>query len=145
MNPSLIAASGTKFLYLRRNNAGTRNLSRIRPSAATDFNESVAAGGNDAFVITPALRGPLTIPAGNIPVRLWLSRNGGSGSRNITVTLSSTPGGAIATQIASVNPNNSTTTPALVNFTLNNTAVRNLAGRHDAHTDGRQRRLATLS
>jgi uncharacterized repeat protein (TIGR01451 family) len=126
VNPSLIAANGIKFLYLRRDGAGTRNLSRNRPSAATDFNESVAGAGNDAFVITPALRGPLTIPTGTIPVRLWLSRNGGAGARNITVTLSSAPGGTIATQTVSVNPNNSTTTPALVNFSLPNGAVRNL-------------------
>ncbi len=128
VNPSMIPASGTKYLYLRRDNAGTnKNLSRNRPTAATDFNESVAGAGNDAFVITPALRGPLTIPTGNIPVRLWLSRNGGTGARNITVTLSSTPGGTIASQTLSVNPNNSTTTPVMVSFTLNNTAVRNLA------------------
>jgi trimeric autotransporter adhesin len=127
VTPSLIPASGTKFLYLRRNSAGTKNLSRIRPSAATDVNESVAGAGNDAFVITPALRAPLTIPTGNIPVRLWLSRNGGTGARDITVTLSSTPGGNIATQTVSVNPNNSTTTPTMVSFTLSNGAVRNLA------------------
>ena len=127
VNPSLIPANGTKFLYLRRDNAGTRNLSRNRPSSATDTTESVAGGGSDAFVITPALRGPLTIPTGNIPVRLWLSRNGGTGSRNITVTLSSTPGGTIASQMLSVNPNNSTTAPALANFTLINNTVRNLA------------------
>lgn len=127
VNPSLIPASGTKFLYLRRNAAGTKNLSRIRPSAATDSNESVAGAGNDAFVITPALRAPLTIPTGSIPVRLWLSRNGGTGARDITVTLSSTPGGTIATQTQSVNPNNNATTPVMVSFTLNNTAVRNLA------------------
>jgi len=126
VNPSLIPANGTKFLYLRRTSATARNLSRNRPSAATDSNESVAGNGNDAFVITPALRGPLTIPTGNIPVRLWLSRSGGNGARDVTVTLSSTPGGTIATQTASVNPNNDTT-PALVNFSLNNTAVRNLA------------------
>jgi trimeric autotransporter adhesin len=127
VNPSLIPASGTKFLYLRRDNGGTKNLSRNRPGALTDFNESVAGAGNDAFVITPALRAPLTIPTGNIPVRLWLSRIGGTGARNITVTLSSTPGGAIASQMLSVNPNNSITTPVMVSFTLNNGTVRNLA------------------
>ena len=128
VNPSLIAAQGIKFLYLRRDSAGTnKNLSRNRPSALTDFNESVAGASNDAFVITPALRGPLTIPTGTIPVRLWLSRNGGTGARNITVTLSSTPGGTIATQVLSVNPNNNPAAPALVNFSLTNGTVRNLA------------------
>jgi hypothetical protein len=48
-------------------------------------------------------------------------------ARNITVTLSSTPGGTIASQMLSINPNNSTTVPALANFTLTNAAVRNLA------------------
>jgi uncharacterized repeat protein (TIGR01451 family) len=127
VSPSLIPANGTKFLYLRRDNAGIKNLSRNRPTAATGFNESVAGAGNDAFIITPALRAPLVIPTGNIPVRLWLSRNGGTGSRNITVTLSSTPGGTIASQVQSISPNNSTTTPMLVSFALNNAAVRNLA------------------
>jgi len=128
VNPSLIPANGTKFLYLRRDGTGAnKNLSRIRPTTATDSNESVAGGGSDDFIITPALRAPLTIPAGTIPVRLWLSRNGGSGSRSITVTLSSTPGGTIASQTSTINPNNSTTVPALANFTLTNAAVRNLA------------------
>jgi uncharacterized repeat protein (TIGR01451 family) len=128
VNPSLIPATGTKFLYLRRDSTGAnKNLSRIRPTSATDFNESVAGAGSDDFIITPALRAPLTIPAGSIPVRLWLSRNGGTGARNITVTLSSSPGGAIASQTLSLSPNNSATTPVLANFSLTNGTVRNLA------------------
>jgi uncharacterized repeat protein (TIGR01451 family) len=125
VTPSLIPASGIKFLYLRRDAGGTRSLSRIRPSAA-DTNESVAAAGNDTWIISPALQGPLTVPAGNIPVRLWLSRNGGSGARNVTVTLASSAGGLSVTQTLSVNPNNSTTVPTLSSFTLTNGTLRNL-------------------
>jgi trimeric autotransporter adhesin len=125
VTPSLIPASGIKFLYLRRDAGGARSMSRNRPSAA-DTNESVAANGNDTFIIAPALQGPLTIPTGNIPVRLWLSRNGGTSSRNVTVTLTSSAGGLNVSQMLSVNPNSSTTVPTLSSFTLNNTTLRNI-------------------
>jgi hypothetical protein len=125
VTPSLVPASGTKFLYLRRDGSGNRSLSRVRPSAA-DTNEAVASPGSAAWTIVPALQAPLTIPTGNIPVRLWLSRTGSTGSRSVTVTLSSTPGGTIATQTLNVNPG-AGGTPVLRDFTLNNTAVRNLA------------------
>jgi uncharacterized repeat protein (TIGR01451 family) len=125
VTPSLIPASGIKFLYLRRDAAGARSMSRNRPSAA-DTNESVAANGNDTWIIAPALQGPLTVPTGNIPVRLWLSRNGGTSSRNVTVTLTSSAGGLNVSQTLSVNPNNNTAVPTLSSFTLNNTTLRNI-------------------
>ncbi|HLA70542.1 MAG TPA: hypothetical protein VK624_03460 [Steroidobacteraceae bacterium] len=123
VNPSLIPVAGIKFLYLRRDAAAVRSLSRVRPSAA-DTNESVAAAGNDTWVIAPALQKALVVPTGNIPVRLWLSRNGGTGARNITVTLTSSSGGLSVTQTQSINPNDSTTTPTLVSFTLTNGTLR---------------------
>jgi trimeric autotransporter adhesin len=125
VTPSLIPASGIKFLYLRRDAANVRSMSRNRPSAA-DTNESVAAGGNDTWVIAPALQGPLTIPTGSIPVRLWLSRSGFGGARDVTVTLTSSAGGLNVSQTLSVSPNNSTTVPTLSSFTLNNTTLRNI-------------------
>ncbi|MEO8018136.1 MAG: hypothetical protein ABI769_10005 [Pseudomonadota bacterium] len=123
VNPSLIPSAGVKFIYLRRDAANVRSLSRNRPSAA-DTNDAVATGASSNWVITPALQKALVVPTGNIPVRLWLSRNGGTGARNITVTLTSSAGGLSVTQTQSVNPNSSTTTPALVSFTLNNTTLR---------------------
>ena len=123
VNPSLIPSAGVKFLYLRRDAANARSLSRNRPSAA-DTNDNVVTGGSSTWVITPALQKALVVPTGNIPVRLWLSRNGGTGARNITVTLTSSAGALSVTQTQSVNPNNSTVTPALVSFTLNNTTLR---------------------
>lgn len=126
VTPSLVPASGTKFLYLRRNAGGTLSMSRIRPTTA-DTNETVATGTTDSWTIAPALQAPLTIPAGNIPVRLWLSRSGGTGARNVTVTLVGSGGvGTIATVTSSVTPNNSATVPTLSSFTLVNAVTRNL-------------------
>ena len=43
VNPSLIPATGTKFLYLHRDGGGVRTLSRVVPTAA-DANETVVTG-----------------------------------------------------------------------------------------------------
>jgi len=123
VNPSLIPASGIKFLYARRDASGVRSLSRTRPSGA-DTNEAVATGTSATWVIAPALQKALVVPTGNIPVRLWLSRSFGATARNVTVTLSSSAGGLSVAQTLSVNPNNSTTVPGLVSFTLNNATLR---------------------
>jgi uncharacterized repeat protein (TIGR01451 family) len=123
VNPSLIPVAGVKFLYLRRDAANARSLSRVRPSAA-DTNEAMASGGSNTWVIAPALQKQLVVPVGTIPVRLWLSRNGGTGARNITVTLASSAGGLSVTNTVSINPNNSTTAPALVSVTLTNGTAR---------------------
>jgi trimeric autotransporter adhesin len=125
VNPSLIPSTGQKFLYLRRDAGGARSLSRVRPSVA-DTNQALASGGSVTWVIAPALQQALTVPAGNIPVRLWLSRGGGTGARNMTVTLTSSAGGLTATQTQSVNPNNSATAPTMTSFTLNNAALRTI-------------------
>lgn len=123
VNPSLIPSAGVKFLYLRRDAGGARSTSRNRPSVA-DTNEAVATGTSDTWVIAPVLQQALVVPTGNIPVRLWLSRGSGTGSRNVTVTLSSSSGGLNISQTLSVNPNNSTTVPTLATFTLNNGTLR---------------------
>jgi len=125
VTPSLVPSSGAKFLYLRRSAGGVRSLQRVRPTTA-DTNESLASGGTVTWVLSPFLQQQLTVPAGNIPVRLWTSRNGGTGARNVTVTLTSSAGGLNATQTLSVTPNNSTGTPTLTSFTLNNAALRTI-------------------
>jgi uncharacterized repeat protein (TIGR01451 family) len=122
VTPSLVPASGVKFLYLRRDVGGTRSLSRVRPTTA-DTNETINTG-SQTFVIAPVLQKPLVIPAGNIPVRLWLSRNGSTTTRNVTATLTSSSGGLNVTLLQSITPTNSTTTPTLVDFALVNSTAR---------------------
>jgi uncharacterized repeat protein (TIGR01451 family) len=124
VTPSLVPASGTKFLYLRQDAGGTLGLSRNRPSAS-DVNETVPSGGNDQWVIAPALQAPFTIPSGPIPVRLWLTRASGASGRNITVALSASGVGQIATQTLIINPTTNAT-PGVHNFSLNNPTTRNL-------------------
>jgi uncharacterized repeat protein (TIGR01451 family) len=124
VTPSLVPASGIKFLYLRRNAGGTESMSRVRPTAA-DTTDTVNGGANDTWTIAPALQGPLTIPTGNIPVRLWLTRQTGSGNRVVTVTLSASGIGTIATLGQNINPSTSAT-PSLHSFNLVNGTLRNL-------------------
>jgi uncharacterized repeat protein (TIGR01451 family) len=125
VTPSLVPASGIKFLYLRRDASANRSLSRVRPSAA-DTTETINTG-SQTFVIGPALQKQLVIPTGSIPVQLWLSRNGGTTTtRNVTATLTSSSGGLSVTLLQSITPTNSTTTPTLVTFALNNTTARTI-------------------
>jgi uncharacterized repeat protein (TIGR01451 family)/fimbrial isopeptide formation D2 family protein len=124
VNPSLIPSAGTKFLYLHRNAAGARSLSRVVPTSA-DTNEPVANGTPDSFTITPALQTAFALSANPIPVRLWLTRSGNTpGGRVVTVTLTSSSGFSTSVN-PSFTPPNSTTTPTLFNFNLPNTLVRN--------------------
>jgi trimeric autotransporter adhesin len=123
VNPSLIPASGIKFVYLHRTAAGVRSMSRVVPTAA-DTTEAVANGTPDAWTITPALQQTFSISANNIPVRLWLTRSGNTPSnRNVTVTLTSSSG-YTTTVTNNITPPNSATTPTLFSFTLPNNAVR---------------------
>jgi len=123
VNPSLIPANGTKFVYLHRTAGGVRSMSRVVPTAA-DTTEAVANGAPDSWTITPALQQTLSISANNIPVRLWLTRSGNNpGARNVQVTLTSSSGFS-TTVTSSVTPPNSTTTPTVFNFTLPNNAIR---------------------
>jgi trimeric autotransporter adhesin len=122
VNPSLIPATGLKFLYLHRDGAGTRTLSRVVPTAA-DSNETVATAVPDLFTVTPPLRTAFSIAAGPIPVRLWLTRASSSPtSRNVTVTLTSSSGFS-TTVTNSITPLNQAT-PTLFSFSLPNATAR---------------------
>jgi uncharacterized repeat protein (TIGR01451 family) len=122
VNPSLIPATGTKFVYLRRDGAGVRSLSRNVPSVA-DSNEVVVSGAPDSWTITPALQQTFSISANPIPVRLWLRRGSNNpGSRNVTVTLTASNGFS-TTLTSSITPPNSAT-PTLFSFSLPNAAAQ---------------------
>ena len=124
VNPSLIPSAGTKFVYLHRTAGGVRSLSRVVPTAS-DTNEPVANGTPDTFTITPALQQTFSISANPIPVRLWLTRSSNSpGGRDVTVTLTASPGTFSTTVNANITPPNSTTTPTLFSFTLPNAVAR---------------------
>ncbi|MCS6947163.1 MAG: hypothetical protein NZM12_06080, partial [Steroidobacteraceae bacterium] len=81
VSPSQIPGSGTKPLYLRRPAAGSRPLSRT-PPASTETAEPLPGSTPVTWTLSPALQLPVSIPAGNIAVRLWLTRSAaGGGSR----------------------------------------------------------------
>jgi trimeric autotransporter adhesin len=122
VNPSMIPATGTKFVYLHRTGAGALSLSRTVPTAA-DTNEGVVNGAPDSWTITPALQQTLAISANAIPVRLWLRRSSNSpGARNVTVTLTASNGFS-TTLTSSITPPNSAT-PTLFSFSLPNAVAR---------------------
>ncbi len=118
---SQLPTTGIKFIYLRQL-GGVQTLTRNVPTGA-DQNEVINSDQTDTWTFTPALQQQINIPAGAIPVRLWLSRSGGGGgsSRNFTVTLSSP--GFTATTTASVNIG-STTTASEESFSLGNAVPR---------------------
>jgi hypothetical protein len=123
VNPSLIPATGTKFVYLHRTAGGARSLSRVVPTAA-DTNETVANGTPDAWTITPALQQDFSISANPIPVRLWLTRSGNFPSnRSVSVQLTSSSGFS-ATVVSTIAPPNSATTPQLFSFSIPNAVAR---------------------
>lgn len=122
VNPSLIPATGTKFVYLRRTAAGVLSLSRNVPTAA-DTNEVVVNGGPDSWTITPALQQTFSISANPIPVRLWLRRGSNNpGSRNVTVTLSASTGFSTSLTTSITPPNSAT--PTMFSFSLPNALAR---------------------
>ncbi|HTU67941.1 MAG TPA: hypothetical protein VMF52_18475 [Steroidobacteraceae bacterium] len=122
VNPSLIPATGTKFLYLHRDASANKSLSRVVPTTA-DTNEAVATGTPDSFTIAPPLRTAFSIAAGAIPVRLWLTRASNTvTSRNVTVTLTSSSGFS-TTVTNSITPLNQAT-PTLFSFSLPNATAR---------------------
>jgi len=118
VSPSAIPSSGAKPLYLR--SAPSVALSRNPPS--TDAAVTVAFGAPVAWTMTPTLALPLTLPAGNIAVPLWLRRNNntGSSSRTVQVTLASTSTGTIGTATQTLTALPSSGSPALVNFVIPN-------------------------
>jgi uncharacterized repeat protein (TIGR01451 family) len=122
VNPSLIPATGTKFVYLRRSAGGALSLSRNVPTAS-DTNEVVVTGAADSWTITPALQQTFSISANPIPVRLWLRRGSNNpGARNVTVTLTASNGFS-TTLTSSITPPNSAT-PTMFSFSLPNAVAR---------------------
>lgn len=122
VSPSRIPGSGSKPLYLRRLALGsTLQLSRTPPAAAETF-EAVPGSGNRIWPLTPVLQRPITIPAGNIAVRLWLTRAGSGSSRTVVVTLANPSTGFSTSATQTITP--PTTTPTLFTFTLPNSVQR---------------------
>lgn len=122
VSPSQIPSSGLKPLYLRRSAAGALNLSRI-PAPTTESFEAVPGGGTRIWTLTPPLQQPLSIAAGGIPVRLYLSRNN-TGSRTLAVTLANAAAGFSSTVTQTATITTSTTSPTLVNFIVPNALPR---------------------
>jgi uncharacterized repeat protein (TIGR01451 family) len=122
VSPSRIPGAGLKPLFLRRASTGTLGLSR-QPAPAAETFEAVPGGGSRTWTLTPPLQQPLSIAAGDIPVRLYLSRNG-AGSRTLAVTLANAGAGFSSSVTQTVTLTTSTTTPTLVTFVIPNTVAR---------------------
>jgi uncharacterized repeat protein (TIGR01451 family) len=124
VSPSQIPGSGSKPLYFRRLTTGsTLQLSRNPPASGETF-EAIPSGQSRMWPLTPALQLPITIPANNISVRVWLSRAGsGTSSRTVTVTLANSVTGTIGTSAQTITPPNSTT-PREFQFVIPNSIVR---------------------
>ncbi|HEY9181935.1 MAG TPA: hypothetical protein VIQ99_01970, partial [Gammaproteobacteria bacterium] len=121
VSPSAIPSSGAKPLYLR--STPTVALSRNPPT--TDPAVTVAFGTPVAWTLAPALSLPVTLPAGNISVPLWLRRNNNTGAntRTIQVTLANTATGTIGTAAQTLTTLPSAGSPQLVNFVVPNPAA----------------------
>jgi hypothetical protein len=117
VSPSAIPSSGAKFLYLR--SAPGIALSRNPPS--TDGSVTVAFNNPVTWTLAPALALPLTLPAGNIAVPLWLRRNvpNGPSGRTLTVTLANSAVGAIGSATQTLTPPGNGN-PALATFVIGN-------------------------
>jgi uncharacterized repeat protein (TIGR01451 family) len=122
VSPSRLPAAGLKPLFLRRSAAGLLGLSRLQ-APATETSEAVPGGGSRTWTLTPPLQQSLSIAAGDIPVRLYLSRSS-SGSRTLAVTLANAAAGFSTSVTQSATITTSTTTPTLVTFILPNAIAR---------------------
>ena len=128
VSPSQVAQQGTKQLYLWSN---SQRLSRTRP---TGTHGTLTINGNndsETFVLNPPLRSDLTLNAGGFPVHLRLQRAGsttgsGGSNRTVTVTLSNSVLGDIATATRTFN--NMSTTLQLYTFTLTTASITAPAG-----------------
>jgi trimeric autotransporter adhesin len=94
VSASSIPGSGTKPLYLWSN--PDRRLSRTPPSGTHNSVNIDGAGASATWTMTPALQTPLTLQAGGMAVRLWLTNSGTGTSRTITVRLTNSALGSIA-------------------------------------------------
>ncbi len=121
VSPSLVPGSGTKQLYLINGNG----LTRVRPAAQTTvtINEGAAA----TWVLTQPLQQAVTLNSGNFPVQLWLTETDNGSNRNITVTLSNSVLGTIAT-VGPTSYTLSDTTPGLFTIVLGTAGVTAPAG-----------------
>jgi uncharacterized repeat protein (TIGR01451 family) len=117
--------SGNKPLYLR--NGASFSLSRNRAAATETARVITGVSGAAAWALTPSLQQNLNIPAGNIPVHLYLTRSG-NGSRTLKVDLANSVSGLVGSQTQTVSLPTGTT-PALVLFSIPSpTAQTFLAG-----------------
>ncbi|MEZ5458985.1 MAG: hypothetical protein R3E65_06645 [Steroidobacteraceae bacterium] len=122
VSPSRIPAGGLKPLYLRRVSATSRPLSRV-PAPSGETFETVPGNGSRVWTLAPALQQPLSIAAGGIPVRLWLTRSGATSSRTLLLTLADPVSGFSTSVTQTVSPPTGTT-PALFTFVLPNPLAR---------------------
>ncbi|MCB1623835.1 MAG: DUF11 domain-containing protein [Pseudomonadales bacterium] len=121
VSPSQVPGAGRKPLYLRR--LPSLALSR-NPPAAAESDESIAGGDSATWTLTPPLQSPISIPANNISVRLWLRRRGGGGSsRQISVALANSVTGNIGSDTRSYTIPSSS--PAEFLFVIPNAAALN--------------------
>lgn len=83
VSESQIPGSGTKQLYL----LSDLSLHRTRPTSSQP--DIAVSGGTRTWTLSPALQQPVTLAAGNMPVKLLLTRIGGSffGSTDRTVSI----------------------------------------------------------
>jgi trimeric autotransporter adhesin len=108
--------SGNKPLYLR--NGASFFLSRTRAAASETARVITGLTGAAAWALTPTLQQNINIPAGNIPVHLYLTRSG-NGNRTLKVDLTNSVSGLVGTQTQTVSlPTGAT--PALVLFSIPN-------------------------
>jgi hypothetical protein len=120
VSPSAIPSSGSKPLYLR--SAPGIALSRTPPGA--DAPVTVAFGAPVTWTLTPTLRLPTTLPAGNIGVTLWLRRNvtNTPNTRTLVVTLANSATGVVgSTTLTPSPPGNGN--PAASTFVIVNPAT----------------------
>lgn len=116
VSPSQVPGSGTKQLYLWSN---SQRLSRTRPSGT---HGALTINGNNqsqTFTLNPPLRTALTLNPGSFTVNLLLARTGANNTRNVSVALTNSALGTIATAAQSF----SSATVTLRTFTLNTSGV----------------------
>ncbi|MZR63246.1 proprotein convertase P-domain-containing protein [Alcanivorax sp. DP30] len=102
-------ATGNKPLYLYSNN----DLSRV-PTAANQAEITFNAGISRSWTLTPALQSSLDLntAGGQIPVTLYLRRNGnygGSFQRDMTLTIAGSASGVIGTTSTSISMDGTST------------------------------------
>lgn len=86
VSQSQIPSTGLKPLYVY--GAASLQLSRT-PAPAPQTNVTISgAGALQNWTLAPPLATALSLPAGNVPVQLWVTRSANNiGGRNVTVTL----------------------------------------------------------